>query len=138
MKSKNTVADTITAFRGILEQQNKITSRQKGIFTTLQQCRTPVLGGHVESCPECGHIQTGFNSCRNRHCPTCNGIKRERWVLARRSEMLPVDYFHVVFTLPDMLNDLCMHYPKQMYGLLFKSTWETMQKFGTSHRHLGA
>lgn len=138
MKSKITVADTIKAFRDELEQHNKITSRQKGIFTTLQQCRTPALGGHAEACPDCGHVQTGWNSCRNRHCPTCNGIKRERWVLERRSEILPVDYFHVVFTLPDKLNDLCLHHPKLMYGLLFKSAWETMQKFAGSHKHLGA
>ena len=138
MKSKNTVASAITAFRDELEQQNKITSRQKGIFTTLQQCRTPALGGHVEACPECGHMQTGWNSCRNRHCPTCNNIKRERWILARRSEMLPVDYFHVVFTLPDLLNDLCLHQPKFLYDLLFRSAWATMQQFASNHRHLGA
>lgn len=138
LKSKITVADAITAFRHELEQQHKTTSRQKGIFTTLQQCRTPALGGHVEACPNCGHMQTGWNSCRNRHCPTCNNIKRERWILERRSEMLPVDYFHVVFTLPDSLNDLCLRHPKLMYGLLLKSAWETIQDFASSHKHLGA
>ena len=138
VKHRETVADAILAFRGTLEQQGKILVRHKGIFTTLQQCRTPALGGHVEACPECGCVRTGFNSCRNRHCPTCNNIKRERWILARRSEMLPVDYFHVVFTLPDLLNDLCLHHPKLLYGLLFKNVWATMQQFASDHRHLGA
>jgi len=128
-KPQETIANVFAAFRGALEQQHKIPARHKGIFTTLQQCRTSALGGHVEACPECGNIQTGYNSCRNRHCPTCNNIKRERWILARRSEMLPVDYFHVVFTLPDLLNDLCLHHPKLLYGLLFKSVWATLQQF---------
>ena len=138
LKHKATIANAIAAFGGGLEKDNKITSHHKRIFTTLQQCRTPVLGGHVEACPECGHVQTGWNSCRNRHCPTCNNIKRERWILERRSEMLPVDYFHMVFTLPDLLNDLSLHYPKLIYGLLFKSAWATMQQFAGNHRHLGA
>ncbi len=138
MKSQLTVSSAISAFRGSLEQSGKITAHQKGVFTTLQQCRTAALGGHVEACPKCGHLQTGYNSCRNRHCPTCNNIKRERWILDRRSEMLPVDYFHVVFTLPDSLNDLCLHHPKPLYGLLFKSAWATLQQFAANHRHLGA
>lgn len=133
-----TVAGAIAGFRSILEQQGKIPARHKGIFTTLQQCRTPALGGHVEACPGCGHVQTGWNSCRNRHCPTCNNIKRERWILERRSEMLPVNYFHLVFTLPDTLNDLCLHHPKELYSLLFKSVWATLQQFASDHRHLGA
>lgn len=137
-KNKITVADAITSFRGTLEQKGKILRRQKGVFTTLQQCRTPALGGHVEACPNCGHVKKGYNSCRNRHCPTCNNVKRERWILARRSEMLPVDYFHLVFTLPDSLNNLCLHQPKLLYGLLFKSAWATLQQFASDHRHLGA
>jgi hypothetical protein len=138
LKQKATIASAIQAFGDDLARGNKITSRQKRVFNTLQQCRTPALGGHVEACPECGHVQTGWNSCRNRHCPTCNNIKRERWILQRRSEMLPVDYFHLVFTLPDLLNDLSLHYPKLIYGLLFKSAWSTLQQFAASHRHLGA
>jgi len=138
LKNGLAVSDAITAFRDVLEQNGKLTSQQKGVFTTLQQCRTPALGGHVEACPECGHLQTGFNSCRNRHCPTCNSIKRERWILERRSEMLPVDYFHVVFTLPDALNDLCRHHPKTLYSLLFKNAWATLQQFAGKYRHLGA
>ncbi len=137
-KNKIDIADVIRAFGGDLQELNKITSHQKGIFTTLKKCRTSALGGHVEACRKCGFVQTGWNSCRNRHCPTCNNIKRERWILERRSEMLPVDYFHVVFTLPDSLNNLCLHHPKLLYNLLFKSVWSTMQEFAGSHKHLGA
>jgi hypothetical protein len=137
-KGQATVAHALSLFRAPLEQKHLLTSRHKQVFTSLEQCRTPALGGHVEACPECGHVVTGFNSCRNRHCPTCNNIKRERWIIQRRSEMLPVDYFHIVFTLPDALNEVCLHHPGQLYKLLFKSAWETMQEFGGDHKHLGA
>nr|NQU92579.1 IS91 family transposase [Bacteroidota bacterium] len=138
LKNKVTIADVIREFGDDLQQTKKVTSYQKRIFTTLKKCRTPALGGHVEVCRKCGFVHTGWNSCRNRHCPTCNSIKRERWILERRSEMLPVDYFHMVFTLPDSLNNLCLHHPKLLYGLLFKCVWSTMQKFAGSHKHLGA
>jgi len=78
------------------------------------------------------------NSCRNRHCPTCQGHKREQWIQARSKELLPVPYFHVVFTLPKELNALFMHFKKEMYSILFKASWETLQQFGDNPKHLGA
>jgi hypothetical protein len=132
------VADITTLFREPLESHHNLISRQKGVLTSLVQCRTIKLGGHVDRCPECGHRRVAYNSCRNRHCPKCNHIKRERWILNRKSDMLPVRYFHLVFTLPDDLNELCLYYPREMYDLLFHSVWETMQEFGKAHKHLGA
>jgi len=92
-------------------------------------CRTRALGGHIDACKECGVIRISYNSCRNRHCPKCQGSNREKWIEARVDELLPVPYFHVVFTLPFVLNELCMKYPERMYGILFKSAWETLQEF---------
>jgi len=99
-------------------------------LSALRKCRTAELGGHVDACTECGTIRVSYNSCRNRHCPQCQGNKREEWIQARHSELLPIPYFHVVFTLPEELNALCMRNPGTLYGLLFKSAWETLRLFG--------
>ena len=99
-------------------------------FSALRRCRTAELGGHVDACTECGTLRVSYNSCRNRHCPKCQGNKREQWIRARNSELLPVPYFHVVFTLPEELNVLCMKNPQEMYGILFKSAWKTLRLFG--------
>ena len=103
---------------------------QRRHLSALRNCRTAVLGGHVDACTECGTIRVSYNSCRNRHCPKCQGKKREKWIEARNSELLPVPYFHVVFTLPEELNSLCLHRPEEAYGILFKSAWETLRLFG--------
>lgn len=96
----------------------------------LKKCRTAALGGHIDACDECGNITISYNSCRNRHCPKCQGRNREDWIKARENELLPVPYFHVVFTLPDCLNALALHSPKLVYATLFESAWETLSKFG--------
>jgi hypothetical protein len=98
-------------------------------LSALGKCRTSALGGHVDACRECGIIRVSYNSCRNRCCPKCQGNKREEWIQARNSELLPVAYFHLVFTLPGELNGLCIRYPGQMYGILFRSAWETLRQF---------
>lgn len=95
----------------------------------IKECRTLALGGHIDGCDSCGHIQVSYNSCRNRHCPKCQGHKRVEWIEARESELLPVPYFHVVFTLPDALNGLAIHKPKIIYDALFKAAWETIVAF---------
>ena len=92
-------------------------------------CRTQALGGHIDACEECGVVRVSYNSCRNRHCPKCQGRKREQWVEARTDELLPVPYFHVVFTMPSLLNESCLQYPERLYGILFKSAWETLRTF---------
>lgn len=104
----------------------------------LRNCRTAEMGGHIDRCGSCGHLQISYNSCRNRHCPKCQGNKREAWVRAREAELLPVRYFHVVFTLPDVLNPLCMAHPREMYDLLFQSAWSVIKSFSSDPSHLGA
>lgn len=98
-------------------------------LSAIKQCRTAALGGHVDACDSCGAIHISYNSCRNRHCPKCQGHKRQEWMQARVNELLPVPYFHVVFTLPETLNTLAMQYPRIVYGLLFSSVNETLQAF---------
>jgi hypothetical protein len=99
-------------------------------LSALKKCRTVQMGGHIDACDSCGKISISYNSCRNRHCPKCQGNKSEQWIDARESELLPVPYFHMVFTLPDSINSLAMHQPKMVYDTLFEATWETLQKFG--------
>jgi len=103
----------------------------------IKECRTLALGGHIDGCDSCGHIQVSYNSCRNRHCPKCQGHKRMEWIEARESELLPVPYFHVVFTLPDALNGLAIHKPKIIYDALFKAAWETIVAFTGQNNKAG-
>ena len=101
-------------------------------LSAIRRCRTAALGGHVDACDGCGNISISYNSCRNRHCPKCQGHKREEWIQAREQELLPVPYFHVVFTLPSELNPLSIHKPKAVYDILYESTWETLSQFGNT------
>lgn len=96
----------------------------------IKKYRTAELGGHIDACDSCGNINISYNSCRNRHCPKCQGNKREDWIQARSTELLPVPYFHVVFTLPDSINSLAIYQPKIVYNTLFEATWETLTTFG--------
>lgn len=98
-------------------------------LSAIKRCRTAALGGHIDACDSCGKINISYNSCRNRHCPKCQGNKRDDWIEARTTELLPVPYFHVVFTLPDSLNSLAIHDPKLVYNLLFETAWATLKTF---------
>ncbi|MEO6288957.1 MAG: IS91 family transposase [Ginsengibacter sp.] len=104
----------------------------------VRRCRTAALGAHVDGCTSCGHLRLSYNSCRNRHCPKCQGNQREKWIQAREQELLPVPYFHVVFTLPDTLNRLCLHKGKEVYNILFQTAWGVLNTFGHDPRWLGA
>lgn len=108
------------------------------VLNALEKCRTAALGGHVDECDSCGHLRISYNSCRNRHCPKCQVTNKERWILARQQQLLPVSYFHVVFTLPQELNTYCLHHPRQMYDLLFAASHGTINTFANDERHLGA
>jgi hypothetical protein len=92
----------------------------------IEVCRTAALGGHVDECEKCGHLTISYNSCRNRHCPKCQFLKKEKWVEARGKELLPIEYFHVVFTLPDELNPLALRNREVVYTILFKAASETL------------
>lgn len=104
----------------------------------IRRCRTASLGGHVDLCTNCHHTRISYNSCRNRHCPKCQQIQRERWIQAREAELLPATYFHVVFTLPDALNKLCLFEPAKLYKILFDTAWSVMKSFAADPKHLGA
>ncbi len=115
-----------------------INNWQRRTLNALRICRTIDLGGHIDKCDDCGHLQLSYNSCRNRHCPKCQGNERDQWIAAREEELLPVKYFHVVFTIPDKLNGLCMAHPREMYNLLFRMSWNIIKTFGEDPNHLGA
>jgi len=119
-------------------QNTSFTVHQKRMLQAIADCRTPALGAHKIACTDCGNIQIAYNSCRNRNCPKCQSRDREKWIRARESELLPVTYFHVVFTLPQALNPLCRSDPKLLYNCLFRSAWYTIQKLGKDQRWLGA
>jgi hypothetical protein len=108
------------------------------VINSIVQCRTAALGGHIDRCDNCGHEQAFYNSCRNRHCPKCGGLARERWLLARKEQVLPIVYFHTVFTIPDTLNHLTLHNQRVIYNILFKAGSETLITLGKDDKHLGA
>jgi hypothetical protein len=116
----------------------KLTPEQRRALKDLTACRTAALGGHVLGCPECGHQQIAYNSCGNRHCPTCQATAAARWLEARAAELLPVPYFHLVFTLPDVLDPIALKNPRVIYDLLLRSAAETVLELAADPDHLGA
>lgn len=116
----------------------QLNSWQWRTLHAIRRCRTAALGGHVDQCDQCGHLQISYNSCRNRHCPKCQGQRRERWIEARRAELLPVPYYHVVFTLPEVINNIALYQPTIVYSLLFSAAWSTVQSFAGDPTYLGA
>jgi hypothetical protein len=108
------------------------------ILSAIVCCRTSALGGHLDECSQCGHRAISFNSCRNRHCPKCQSNARDRWLEARRRELLPVPYAHVVFTLPGQLAPLALQNKSEIYGLLFRVSAETLLTVARDDKHLGA
>jgi hypothetical protein len=110
---------------------------QQQVLRALASCRTAALGGHLEQCERCGHRRAVYHSCRNRHCPQCQGLAQEDWLEARRADLLPIAYFHVVFTLPQELRRLALAKPRIVYGLLFTAASQTLQTFARDPKHLG-
>ena len=104
----------------------------------IKICRTKKLGGHKKKCTSCDHISISYNSCRNRHCPKCQSVAKQRWIKQREAELLVVPYFHVVFTLPSEFNALALSNPKEVYSALFQASWQTIQTFAKDQKHLGA
>ena len=111
---------------------------QLKIMSAVEQCRTAAMGGHVEACTDCGHWRIAYNSCRNRHCPKCQGAAARTWLADREADLLPVGYFHVVFTLPAEIGAIAFHNKAVVYDLLFKAAAETMLTIAADPRHLGA
>ncbi|WP_370583279.1 IS91 family transposase [Pontibacter sp. FD36] len=138
VRARHEVADVLRLHWPTVEQHTGINSWQLRTLAALMRCRTRAMGGHLDACSDCGQVRVSYNSCRNRHCPKCQGRKREQWIQARQQELLPVPYFHVVFTLPDTLNQLALHQPRLVYDTLFEAAWQTLLTFATDTKHLGA
>ncbi len=134
------VADLIrTAGAAFIERSRHwISWKHIKVLLAIARCRTAALGGHLDECTRCGHRAISFNSCRNRHCPKCQTGARERWLAARRSELLPSRYVHVVFTLPRQLAPLALQNTKVIYGLLLRASAETLLEVARDPSHLGA
>ena len=111
---------------------------QLKVMSAIERCRTAALGGHVERCEKCAHTLIAYNSCRNRHCPKCQGAAARQWLAEREAELLPVPYFHVVFTLPARIADIAYQNKAVIYDLLFKASSETMLTIAADPKHLGA
>jgi hypothetical protein len=111
---------------------------QLKVMAAIVNCRTAALGGHVEGCDECGHLRVAYNSCRNRHCPKCQGAAARTWLAEREADLLPVGYFHVVFTLPAEVADIASQNKAVVYDLLFRAASETMLTIAADPKHLGA
>jgi len=117
--------------------QHRMPTFQIKAMRAIEACRTSALGGHVDRCDHCGYERVQYNSCRNRHCPNCQGLVRKRWVHAREQELLPIPYFHVVFTLPAALRPIALVNQREIYNLLFHAASETLLQLGRDERHLG-
>jgi hypothetical protein len=115
-----------------------LSSQQKRVFSDIQACRTAVMGGHVRACDHCDHHEISYNSCRNRHCPKCQAMARAEWLKQREAELLPIPYFHVVFTLPAKIAALALQNKRLLYGMLFAAASETLMQVAANPRHLGA
>ena len=111
---------------------------QRRVMTAIEVCRTAALGGHVERCEDCAHTRIAYNSCRNRHCPKCQWRAAQAWLTAREAELLPVPYFHVVFTLPAAIGTIAYQNKAKVYGMLFSAAAETLTTIATDPKHLGA
>ena len=135
------VADLVRAAGDAFIERNRHWLRWKHIkvLLAIRRCRTAALGGHLDECTRCGHrAPISYNSCRDRHCPKCQTAARDRWIAARRRELLPTRYLHVVFTLPHRLAPLVLQNKKVLYGLLFRTSAETLLEVARHPRHLGA
>jgi Putative transposase/Transposase zinc-binding domain len=121
-----------------LAQAGHLSLSQLKAMSAIKACRTAELGGHVERCEDCAHVQVAYNSCRNRHCPRCQGAAARRWLEAREAELLPVAYYHVVFTVPSEVSDIAFHNKAVVYDIMFKAASETLLTIGKDPKHLGA
>src|SRR5213596_1598030 len=132
------VADIVRAYGAVYQRTHAVSAAQAVVLRALTRCRTAALGGHIEACEACGTRRIAYNSCRNRHCPKCQGGARTKWLAAEQAVLLPVEYFHVFFTLPHELNALTRVNPRPLYALLFRAAAATLQTFARDPTHLGA
>jgi hypothetical protein len=131
------LADIVRAHGDVYRYAHRLAPVQQTALRAIAICRTAALGGHTETCDRCGATRQAYNSCRNRHCPKCQYSAQATWLAARQAELLPIPYFHVVFTLPHALNALAQGNPRVLYAALFRAAADTLLTFGRDPRHLG-
>jgi hypothetical protein len=132
------VADIFRQHGPFYRESHKLPRDHLRVMHAVEICRTSALGGHRDQCDHCGHLIISYNSCRNRHCPKCQTLAKEKWIEARSEDLLPIEYFHVVFTIPAELNPLVSMNRRVMYDLLFRSVSETLTALASDPKHLGA
>ena len=132
------VSDIFRNYGHIYRASHHIPLNHIHAMRAIERCRTAELGGHVDECDSCGRLRISYNSCRNRHCPKCQFLKKERWLEQRKEDILPVPYFHVVFTIPGKLNPLVLRNKRVLYNILFRSVSETLIELTRDPKHLGA
>ncbi len=134
---KPELADIVRAHGSAFCATHRLCAVQHRALRAIERCRTAALGGELRQCDACGERRYVYHSCRNRHCPKCQTRAKERWLAQRRAELLPVPYFHLVFTLPHELNALAQHRPRELYAMLFAAAAQTLVEFGRNPRWLG-
>jgi hypothetical protein len=132
------VADIVRRFGAQYGAAHRVSHTQRHVLRAIVQCRTAALGGHREQCQACGRTRPVYNPCRNRHCPKCQALAQATWRQAQQAVLLPIPYFHIVFTLPHELNALVRANPRRLYALLFRTVRDTLNTFARDPRHLGA
>lgn len=132
------IADIFRKYGGVFREKYRLPLHYIKVMNLISVCRTSSLGVHLEKCDQCGYQRNAYNSCRNRHCPKCQYAAKEKWIEQRKSELLPIPYYHIVFTIPEELNDITLVNKKEMYSILFKSASETLLVLGKDPKHLGA
>jgi predicted Zn-ribbon and HTH transcriptional regulator len=132
------IADIFRKYGGAFREKYRLPLHYIKVMNLISVCRTSALGGHLEKCDQCGYQRNAYNSCRNRHCPKCQYSAKEKWIDQRKSELLPIPYYHIVFTIPEELNNITLANKKVMYSILFKSASETLLVLGKDPKHLGA
>ena len=139
-RPKLEVAEVFRRYGAAYRQQHagSLSRGQRRVMSAIELCRTAALGGHLEECDCCGHPRPAYHSCRNRHCPKCQSLARAQWLEDRQAELLPVEYFHVVFTVPEEIAALAYQNKEVVYGILFRATAETLRTLAAEPQHLGA
>ncbi len=131
------VADIFRQYASAYQAAHKLPSFHLKVTDAIMKCRTEALGGHLDECDKCGYQHPFYNSCRNRHCPKCGALAKERWLAARQKELLSISYFHVVLTLPDELNPIALVNQRVMYNILLRAGSQTLLTLGSDQRHRG-
>ena len=136
-RATHEVADVIRRFGEQLLAAGPVSPARRRVMRALIACRTSRLGGHVEACDACGYRRVAYNSCRNRHCPKCQGSRQAQWLEDRAKDLLPVEYFHVVFTMPAEIARIAQQNKRALYGILFAASAATLRTVAADPRHLG-